>query len=173
MDVLATYGFMVAAAVSCGLLAVLPCLVWLMGLSELSYKIPGPWEPVAQMTTIAVPVVAAVGAAVLVGPSTDLVNFIRAVGGVLAGLATFLGIQMAGIPNEPRVYTLKLNGQVWTGADALLHQNDAFKGTKRLGWEIPRAWRPSPTFIARFALFVCIVPPVAGVVVALLIAEWM
>lgn len=166
----ATYGLMVAAAVICGLPAVVPCIVGLMYLSELGYEIPGPWEAIASWTAIAVPVVAAVGAAALVGPSSDPVNFIRAVGGVLAGVATFFGMQMAGVPRAPLVYTVTVDGREWTGDEALQHESDA--GVKSLGWEKPRGWRPSPRFIARYGLLASILPPVAGTGVALLIAEW-
>lgn len=166
----ATYGLMVAAAVICGLLAVVPCILGLMYLSELDYEIPRPWEAIALWTAIAVPVVAAVGAAALVGLLSDPVNFIRAVGGVVAGVVTFFGIQMAGVPRAPQVYTVTVDGREWTGDDALQHEHDA--GVKSLGWEKPRGWRPTPTFIARYVLLACILPPVAGTVVALLIAEW-
>ncbi len=168
----ATYGLMVAAAVSCGALALLPSMAWAMGLTEVNYELPGPWQAISMITMLAVPVVAAVGAAVLVGPSSDLVNFIRAVGGVVAGLVAFFGTSIGGTPREPQVFTVTVDGREWTGDEALQHQHDAYKETISVGWKRPRGWRPSPTFIARFVLFGCTVPPVAGVGVALLIAEW-
>lgn len=168
----ATYGLMVAAAVSCGALALLPSIVSAMGLTEVGYELPGPWQSISIMTTLAVPVVAAVGAAVLVGPSSDLANFMRAVGGVVAGLVAFFGTSIAGAPREPQVFTVTVDGREWTGDEALQHQQDAYKEAISAGWKRPRGWRPSPAFIARYVLLVCTVPPVAGVGVALLIAEW-
>ena len=145
-----------------------------MLLAEVGYEIPGPWYQVAVVTTLALPVVAAVGAAVLIGPSSDLVNFIRAVGGVLAGLATYFGAQMAGLPSEPQQFTIiDDDGRVLTDAEVKqFHRDYAKKYHLPLGGRRVPGWRPSGTFVARYVLFVCIVPPVAGVLVASLIAEW-
>lgn len=162
MDVLATYGFMVVGAVLCGAISIVACFVWfwIQADGDRAYTAPRPWETVETVTTIAVPVVAFVGAVALIGPSSDLGNFVRAVGGVLIGLATYLAIAGAALPRVPVRLAKRLSdGRLLTGTDAELYYA-THPGPRRLeaaGWA--------------FAMFVCILPPVAGVVVALLVAD--
>jgi hypothetical protein len=174
VDLLTTYGFMVAGAVIGGLASILFSLIGLMALDDWDYDIPGPWVTVAKAITVALPVVAIVGAALLVGPSSDLVNFIRAVVGVLVGLATSFFAEGVGIPTSRLVFTIELeDGRILTDADAAKYLADPPSTKMRSSsWQKPPGWRPTPLFIARFVLFACIVPPLAGVVVAILIADW-
>jgi hypothetical protein len=125
VDLLTTYGFMVVGAVIGGLASILFSLIGLMALDDWDYDIAGPWVTVAKVITVALPVVAIVGAALLVGPSSDLVNFIRAVVGVLVGLATSFFAQGAGIPTARLVFTIELeDGRILTDADAAKYLAD-------------------------------------------------
>ena len=163
MDVLATYGPMVVGALICGAISIVACILWELfqaDRDDLDYSAPPPWETVLTVTIVAAPAVAFVGAAALIGPSSDLGNFGRAVGGVLIGLTTYLAIQGAARGRVPRRLEKRLSdGRVLTGTEA-----ERYFATRpglrhwEAGWE--------------FALFVCILPPVAGVLVALLVADW-
>lgn len=160
MDVLATYGLMVVGAVICGAISIVACYSLLIFDTDREYTAPQPWETVFVVTAFVVPFVAVVGAAALIGPSSDLGNFVRAVGGVLVGLATYLAILGAALPRVPVRLAKRLgDGRTLTGDEA-----ERYYAT-HAG---PRRWEAGWAF----ALFVCLVPPVAAVVVALLIAEW-
>ena len=99
----------------------------------------------------------------------------QAVGGVLAGLATYFGLALVGVENPPQQFKLVLqDGRVLTDAEAVASYN-AHPGAeyRELSWDSVPGWMPSATFIARFVLAGCILPPVAGAIVAILIAKWL
>ena len=118
MDVLATYGPWSSGRSSAGCSRSRSSPIWVLGLADLDYEMP-PWESVALGTLFAAPIVAFVGTAALVGPSSDLANFLRAVGGVLIGLATFFGLQLYGLPRWPQEFKVILSdGRTLTGSEA-------------------------------------------------------
>ena len=166
MDVLAVYGPMLVAAVICGLVGIAISVVTVHGRITVSYKFPSRWNKVADVTALAVPFAAFGGAAALVGPSTDLVNFIKGVGAVLAGLVLYGFFVERGLPEPPEPYKIVLkDGRVLVGPDAVQHYYNVLESTS---WG-PH-YEPSPRWVARFAFYVCIQPPIAGVFVSFLIA---
>ena len=162
MDVLVTYGPMVVGALMCGAISIVACYFWVLLISEglREYTEPRRWGPVESVTIFAAPIVAFVGAAALIGPSSDLGNFVRAVGGVLIGLTTYFAIAGVARQRVPVHLTKRLSdGRILTGTEAERYFA-THPGTRNweAGWE--------------FVLFVCILAPVAGVVVAVLVADW-
>lgn len=175
----ATLAPMLVAAVICGLIALPVAITDALGLGDADLRVPAALE-ILGYATLAVPVVAALGGAILVGPSVDLVGFIRAVIGVLAGIGTWFVASTISMPSWPvESYVKFSDGGVLRGdpADAFLEANPGAEiwNTQPPAVQVGRGrvagWKPSPMDNTRFAV-VRIGGLLASVVVSVLVADW-
>ena len=158
MDVVATYGPMIVAAVICEAAGIV-AMFFLATCRLAGADVPKPWDGVLFFSIFAPAIIAGVGAAALVGPSSDLANFIRAVVGVLAGVAACSVIGVVILQDPANVAAIKYIRK---------HPGDRH-GSSALG---PRAaHRPSAGLIAGNVLLLWVVAPVAGVIIAVVIAS--
>jgi len=158
VEVVVTYGPMIVAAVICEAAGIV-AMFFLATCRLAGADVPKPWDGVLFFSIFAPAIIAGVGAAALVGPSSDLANFIRAVVGVLAGVAACSVIGVVGILQDPaNVAAIKYIRK---------HPGDRH-GSSALG---PRAaHRPSAGLIAGNVLLLWVMAPVAGVIIAVVIA---
>ena len=97
MEVAAIYGPMIVAAVICEAAGIIAMFILAGCRAEPAATVPEPWDDVLLFSIFMPAIIAGVGAAALVGPSSDLANFIRAVVGVLTGIAACSVIGVAGL----------------------------------------------------------------------------
>lgn len=179
LNALGTFGPPLAAAVVCGLVSLAFALTDFLSLSELDVTLPAPLEWLFYVT-FGVPLIAALGAAVLVGPAPDLIGFARAIVGVLAGVGTWFVAATVGDPVAPSEQYLEFSdGRKLRGEPAVrfleAHSwdeiHDMKPGLVAYGCGRVRRWRPSTADFVRFAV-ARIGGPLASVVVAVVVADW-
>ena len=160
MEVVAIYGPMIVAAVICEAAGIVGMFFLAACRAEPAAIVPEPWDNVLLFSIFVPAIIAGIGAAALVGPSSDLANFIRAVVGVVAGIAACSVIGVAGLLRTP--------GEVDAIKYIRKHPGDRHGAS---GFGSRAGYRPSAGLIAGNVLLLWVVAPVAGVIIAVVIAS--
>lgn len=170
----AVYGPMIVAAISCEAVAIAVSL-FLFAFSE-----PGPGSPDSKAWADAVSfpyllpaIIAGIGAAALVGPGSDLANFLRAVVGVLAGLVAWCLIAMYRPFEAPGQYLIVVkDGRTFEDAEAHEYEREHPGERHRSSRVGPKVgWKASKGRLALALLLLWVVAPAEGVIVAFAIAD--